>query len=136
MSVYYFLEDDYLVLKDLVKNNVSEIKKAKLDMATAASQTSETWHDNFGFEDGARNLEKLMNYTQEMSLILEKCQIIKEDDDEVIGKVIFVSFNKTTQEKIIGSYLNLKNEHNKISYACPIAQEYIKKNYPDSKLKL
>ena len=67
MAIYYFTEDDYLELKNLITKNLDEIRAIKMGMSTAASETSETWHDNFGFEDGARNLDKIRNYTQELS---------------------------------------------------------------------
>jgi len=125
MAVYYFAEDDYLELKNLITKNLDEIKAIKLGMTAAASETSETWHDNFGFEDGARNLDKIMNYTQELSRIFERGEIITIDEEEIFGKELLVNLNGQQEHKVISSYLIINNVANKISYACPLAQEII-----------
>jgi transcription elongation GreA/GreB family factor len=97
----------------------------------SAQQTSETWHDNFMFEDSARQINMYSSRLEELIKLKEKIKIVdppKNKNKISIGSTIVI---KDENEKIktfkIGSYMVLKNnDKNTISYKSPIAATLLK----------
>lgn len=123
---YLFLKEDYDALvaqRDALK---AKMTIAHEETAESTLQTSETWHDNFVFEEGQRQLKMLMQTIGELSLMIDLSEVIEKDTDTHtvhIGSVVtFQDLDTGMQQSVqIGSYRVFFGE-NVISYASPLGQ--------------
>ena len=123
---YYFLKED---LEEL-DIKISEIRKRidfyQKEKGLSTTQSSETWHDNYGFEESERQIKRLWGQLQELAEIRGHAEIIdpqRNSNKTDIGKIIKIKDLKTGKEKeiLIGSYIVFKNK-SAISYNSPLAQ--------------
>jgi transcription elongation GreA/GreB family factor len=119
---YYFLKED-LNLLDL---KISEIKKkiqaARNDKALSTTQSSETWHDNYGFEEGERQINFYTNELMKYLKIKQKDIVAPIPKNNIIGIGSIVRIkDETGKEKNIkiGSFLTFGNDS--ISYHSPLS---------------
>jgi hypothetical protein len=127
MPKYYFTIKDYDYLKALIENKNKEISRLKLEKAKSATETSETWHDNFGFEDAERENNRLAQLVEGLTEILISAEIINADT--INDLALFIDAPKGRVKKKIGSYI--VDNDNYISYATTVAQRHLKENFPD-----
>lgn len=130
--LYLFLEKDIKAIDEQIKEREQDIKKVNQDIADSCNQSSETWHDNFGFEEGvrqqrvaAKRLEDLLAIKAQASLV-EIMDINRKTVD--IGSIVELENinDNETQEYLIGSYLVVKKIHdNEISYNSPLGKALI-----------
>jgi len=73
---FYVLADEMTQIekrrKELYEKYESEAKRK----AEACQQSSETWHDNFEFEDARRNLTTISNQIKEVETIFSNLEIV------------------------------------------------------------
>ena len=122
---YYFLQED---LDDL-DARISELKKkvveAQKDKHLATTQTSETWHDNYGFEEGVRQINFLADNIEKLLVIKNKAAIInpaKNNQVNIGSTVIFKDETGKESEIKIGSYLIVSQKKNYVSYESPLGK--------------
>jgi len=123
---YYFLKEDLYELDLKISRIKKEIGFYQKEKGLSTTQSSETWHDNYGFEESERQIKRLWSQLQELTDIKNHSEIIdikKHDEKTGIGKIIKIKDLKSNKEKqiLIGSYLVFKNK-NAISYNSPLAQ--------------
>lgn len=134
---YYFTPQGLKALDEKMRQIKAEIYQVGQDMGEWARQTSETWHDNFGFEDGVRQQERLFNLLEEMMTLKNKAIVVKrgskEEEKTFIGRKITAQ-DLGTEEVLkleVGSYLNFETDENSeyflISYDAPLARALIGK---------
>jgi transcription elongation GreA/GreB family factor len=123
---YYFLQSDYDELRALVDDVRARIRQASEAAAESAQQSSETWHDNYGFEEHQRQVAMLSQYLENLVKILNEAEIITGVTGEQIGVGSRVTVEDTETGQIlnylIGSYMCLKQLNGHISYVSQIAK--------------
>ena len=71
-----FLPDDLDHLERSVEDVRREIRRVKDEAAETGGQSSETWHDNFAFEESQRQLRMLLNQLGGLSRTLERARTV------------------------------------------------------------
>ncbi len=129
---YYFLIDDYNALLAKMNSVVEEIKRLGEEIGESCSD-SETFHDNFDYEEGGRQQKMWTEHFMRLKKIKENAEILTSNDTTNfagIGNVI--EMETATGEKFtkrIGSYITFSD--NDISYRSPLAKALIKKKVGD-----
>jgi transcription elongation GreA/GreB family factor len=121
------LPADHDALQQQVANLEAELARIKLEARTAATQTSETWHDNFGFEDATKQMRGIKNRLDDLRLLLSSATIVEPDDDKTvvnIGRTVTIWDDTNGYEDTfqIGGYMVMGKRDDVISYTAPIAQ--------------
>lgn len=122
---YYFLQEDLDDLDSRITELKERIKKAAKDKHLATTQTSETWHDNYGFEEGVRQINFLTNNIEKLLEIKNKAAIInpaKNNQANIGSTVIFKDETGKESEIKIGSYLIVSQKKNYVSYESPLGK--------------
>ena len=122
---YYFLKEDF----EELENSIAEIRERILlyqkEKGLSTTQSSETWHDNYGFEESERQIKRLYGQLQEIMEIKINSEIIEPANNNKagIGKTVKIKNLETGEEKeiFIGSYMALKNK-NSVSYESPLGK--------------
>lgn len=124
-KMFYFLEEDFEGLDAEINIILEKIKEIKKRIGESCKDGADTWHDNFGFEDGQREYSMWSKRLQELLYIKANAKVITPDfvNEKVdIGRV--VTIQDEIKDKIqtfkIGSYMVFKGQ-NKISYKAPLA---------------
>ncbi len=121
-----FLQKDLDALAKKIKITTERLREAMIDGAESAQQSSETWHDNFGFEEASRQQKMLGKQIEEMRKLFESAEVVspqKGSDTVVVGSRIKLVNVETGEEKafFVGSYMVLdKTEDSEVSYSAPI----------------
>jgi transcription elongation factor GreA len=126
---FLFLQHDYddlIKSIDLARHRVREAKEMS---AESVEQSSESWHDNYTFEEAQRQLKMHLNLLGGLSKALEGARIVDlpaAPDVVSIGtEVTFCDEASGDHETFrIGSYLSSEwsTENGFISYDTPIAK--------------
>ncbi|MCK6463013.1 MAG: GreA/GreB family elongation factor [Candidatus Pacebacteria bacterium] len=128
---YYFFEED---LKDLDKN-IDAIKvrldKIGKEIGESCNQSSETWHDNFGFEEGRRQQDMWSKQLSDLLEIRHRARIVPSsigNDHVSIGSIVEFEDTETKEVQIyrISSYMIFNQKHGLISYNSPLAKILIR----------
>ena len=122
--IYYFLQEDLEQLDNRIAELKNKIKEFQEDKHLATTQTSETWHDNYGFEEGVRQINQITNTISELLAIKEKAKIIKEIQSDKVEIGSTVKFKDESDKEYIvkiGSYFVI-NSQNTISYNSPLGK--------------
>ncbi len=124
--IYYFLKEDLDELDVKISQTREKIDFYQKEKGLSTTQSSETWHDNYMFEESERQIKRLWSQLQELMEIKSYSEIIDPQQNAHktdIGKTIKIKDLKTGKEKqiLIGSYMVLKNK-DAISYNSPLAQ--------------
>lgn len=123
---YYFLKED----AEEINKRISEIRERidfyRKEKHLSTTQSSETYHDNYGFEESERQIKRLYGQLKELAEIQTKTEIVeppKSNAKTAIGKKIKIKDTETGEEKefLLGSYMILKNE-NAVSYESPLGK--------------
>ncbi len=121
---FFFLAPDLAVLEADIRAVGAEIKKVQGDTAESTEQTSETWHDNFMFEDGQRQMDLLASRLASLNEILAKAVIVepRTDGSAGVGNRITIRDEATGEERTytIGSYVVGKQNVDTVSYTSPL----------------
>lgn len=130
---YLFLEKDAVALREKLDRLEEQKLSTAQDAAIHVGQSSESWHDNAGFEIAIREQMRLSKETSEIRNMLLKMHTIypnpKPNKVEVGSKILLKDLN-TNEERtfIISSYQVLdKRSEEEISYTAPIIQPFINK---------
>lgn len=121
---FFFLASDLAVLEADIRAVGAEIKKVQGDTAESTEQTSETWHDNFMFEDGQRQMNILASRLASFNEILAKAMIVepRTDGSAGVGNRITIRDEATGEERTytVGSYVAGKQNVDTVSYTSPL----------------
>lgn len=126
-NMFYFLKEDL----DELDNKITEIKKRleKIgkEIGESCNQSSETWHDNFGFEEGRRQQDMWSKQMSDMLEIRSKAIVIDhniKNNRVIVGSLVEFEDMATgeIQAYKISSYMILKQRHGFISYDSPLSK--------------
>lgn len=76
-----FLAEDLRHLRDGIDDVREQIRRAKHESAESVEQSSESWHDNFTFEEAQRQLRMLLNHLAGLSKSLERAELVTAPTD-------------------------------------------------------
>ena len=117
MKRYLFIKEDLDVLQKQLENLRKKFKEAASDAGKSCQETSETFHDNFPYEQAMRDMEMYGRMVAEIGVIVSSAEIVlppsKEDPSVSIGTIVKVlDLSSDHYEWIkIGGYMVLsKNE--------------------------
>jgi len=122
---YLFLKPDY----DRLLQEISDLKQRAKDVGKevglSVTQSSETWHDNYGYEEGQRQYMVISGRLRELFDIAGKSSVVAPSPNPKmagIGNTLIVRNTKTKTRKTItlGSWLTWNKNH--ISYHSPLGQ--------------
>ena len=122
---FLFLRKDYLALEkniDALKNN---LKTVGFEVGEMSHQSSETWHDNYGFEEADRERKRIAGTLEELKKVYAQAEVVEPSyhaEKVSLGSKIMIQNIDTHEEKIVvvGSYMVLeKTDQNEFSYAAP-----------------
>ncbi len=101
LSPIYFLQDDLKALQDAIDVVRAQIRQVKAESAESVEQSSESWHDNYTFEDAQRQLRMLLNQLGGLSRALERAQLVEPPSDPQKGDVgVLVRFHDETTDAL------------------------------------
>jgi transcription elongation GreA/GreB family factor len=134
---YYFLAKDYDALIARIEALSRDMAEAGQEKGRMAEQTSETWHDNFGFENQERAQAKISQRLGDFIEMKNAAEIvIRHLPDEVgIGAVVTIEDDQGQARRFkVGSYQVLDQEDEaEISYAAPLAHPFLGAKVGDSR---
>lgn len=121
--MHYFLAEDLDLLERKMAETVKKIKDIGEELRTAISQSSETWHDNFGFENAQQQGRMLSQRLDDLEQIRRNATMIERPSNTKtisIGHTVIAKDGKTGTLKTfrIGSHIAFAQ--NTISYVSPI----------------
>jgi transcription elongation GreA/GreB family factor len=123
--MYYFLKDDLDALDKQIAELLTTIKETGQEMGASTQETSETWHDNFGFEDSSRRFAMLSERYRQLTQIRKAAVPVTEKppgDKVAVGCRVYLEEEDGSLRTIkIGSYFTFADK-SAISYNSPIAQ--------------
>jgi transcription elongation GreA/GreB family factor len=126
MAVRYFLQSDLEDLDEMIDEVRAQIKRVKHDAQEGTEQSSESWHDNYVFEEAQRQLKMLLNHLGGLSNARENAELVTPDttsDVVAVGKRVKIRMNGLEDEIYIGSYMvgRRLRELDYVSYEAPLA---------------
>lgn len=115
---------------DALERNIEILKKRLMDVSSEAGviahQSSETWHDNYGFEEADRERRRITSELDKLLDIRSRAKVInppRSSESVSIGTSVTIKNIGTGEERVIlvGSYMVLeKTDPNEFSYAAPL----------------
>jgi transcription elongation GreA/GreB family factor len=124
----WFLEFDLRRLDEEIDRIREHIREIKLQGQESTEQSSESWHDNYNFEESQRQLRMFLNHLGGLSKARERAQLVEPPENpNVVTIGVTVTFRDRQTGMVdtfsIGSYTvsNELREHDFISYESPIA---------------
>lgn len=125
-SAFQFLQRDYDALVEHVDAVAREIRRVQGETAESTEQSSETWHDNFMFEEGERQMLILSERLANLNDTLARAVVVEPRTDGVagVGNIVEVVDEATGEARTIeiGSYLILEQRPGVASYASPLGK--------------
>jgi transcription elongation GreA/GreB family factor len=127
MTKFYFLRDDLNQLAANIREVAERLRAVQQDMAVSVRQSSETWHDNFGYEDGRRQFAMWSRRLSELQEIYSSAVPVEPTmncERATIGsRVTFEDTDTGNRRTIrIGSYMSFSNSPDTISYTAPLGR--------------
>lgn len=121
--MHYFLAEDLALLEQKVQETAEKLKDVGNELRLATTQSSETWHDNFGFENAQQQARLLGQRLDDLEKIRRNAFVIEMPDQNkavAIGHTVTVKEATSGETKMyrIGSHIAFTQ--NTISYASPI----------------
>lgn len=121
-----FLLNDLEALDADIVQNQAHIKEAKDMGQEATEQSSESWHDNYNFEESQRQLKMHMNNLGRLSNMREKAEVvIPTDNPELVDVGTHVFYTIVGTDSVdsvhVGSFAvgDVNREKGFISYEAP-----------------
>jgi transcription elongation GreA/GreB family factor len=103
----YFLQEDLEHLEQAIEEVRQHIRRAKHEAAESVEQSSESWHDNFTFEESQRQLRMLLNHLGGLSKQRERAVLVeiptRPERVEIGTRVIFTGLGDAAETMILGS---------------------------------
>lgn len=126
MPEYLFLQQDFNELELRITKLEQRIKSIGQEMGDSTTQSSETYHDNYTFEQAQRDHALWSKQVAELRTIRAYARVVappKSIAKVAIGSQVILEFVETKDkvETEIGSYLTF-DRPNTISYATPFGQ--------------
>lgn len=123
---YYFYQEDLDKLDEQIQDLTKKLRATHQDTAESTQQSSETWHDNFGFEEGQRQLTMLSGRLAELSTVRKMATVVSRESGGTrvrMGSAVLVRDEATGKEQTvrIGSYMSLADKE-VVSYVSPVAK--------------
>lgn len=122
-----FLQFDLDALDSEINETREEIRRVKLEANESNEQSSESWHDNYTFEETQRQLKMLLNLLGGLSKARERSQVVIPNANPTVAgvgtTVAFVDNEKRYSDEIsIGSYMVSKAlmDLDFVSYESPL----------------
>lgn len=134
---FLFLQKDYLALQEKIRELSLRIKGMSHEVKELTTQSSETWHDNFGFEEADRERKRIYFELDKLLKIYEKAKLVEPDNKKnrvAIGSLVTIQDKSNNQEftYLIGSFLVLKKvQDNEFSYAAPLIEPLLERKAGD-----
>lgn len=129
---FFFLADDYLLFLKKMENVLTEIQRIGDEVGESCAE-SESYHDNFCYEEGSRQQGLWKNHLKYLQRIKERAEVLSlkkiEDCVNIGSKVELETENGEIISKKIGSYITFSD--NDISYESPLAKSIIGKKTGD-----
>lgn len=126
---YLFLRKDFDRLERRIGELGDDMLKVGAEMATWASQGAETWHDNFGFEEGVRQEEMLAHRSEEFEALESEAEIVTDPPADRVGVGTLVELedrNGHRRRVVVSSYLVLgRRDDREVSYAAPVIAPFM-----------
>lgn len=125
--MYYFLREDLDRLDQEIARINTEVEKSLREMGESCTQSSETWHDNFGYEEGKRQAAMWSQRLADLVAIRQQAVICDRPinpDKVVVGACVKIREIVSQEEKefVVGSYTSFEAEDGRVSYDAPIAK--------------
>lgn len=126
----YFLQQDLEALDQKIADVIEQLKATGMELRTAVTQSSETWHDNFGFENAQQQARLLTQRLDDLEHIRRNATIVEAPTDTLsisIGHTVTARDTDTNaiQNFTIGSHITFTE--NTISYASPLGALFLGK---------
>jgi transcription elongation GreA/GreB family factor len=124
---YRFLRKDYDALLAKIDELAGGLREAGQEKGRWASQSAETWHDNFGYEQEQRQEWVLSDRLDEFVEMKDDAEIVqgRAMDEVDVGCTVTIQDVETGERRtiVVGSYQVLDQQHeNEVSYAAPLAR--------------
>jgi len=122
----YFIEADLRHLEQAIEEVRQQIRHAKHEAAESVEQSSESWHDNFTFEETQRQLRMLLNHLGGLSKQRERAVLVeiptRPERVEIGAKVTFTGLGDGEETLILGSanVSTALSELGAVSYLSPV----------------
>lgn len=126
---YYFFREDLNFLEKQINEIQGRIKEAGQEMGTSTKQSSETFHDNFGHEQGVRDFRMWSHRLSELVKIKNNAKIIENTENKGkvrMGRTITICNIESKEQKTfrIGSFMVLNSTKDSgipvLSYDAPM----------------
>jgi len=123
---FYFLPADLRKLDLRIEEVKEHIRAVGREMGESCSEGAETFHDNFAYEDGERQLHMWTRRLQELRRVRERArEVTPAGPPEFvrIGRTVRVLELDSGRERTlrIGSYMDFNGDRN-VSYASPLGR--------------
>ena len=123
---HYFIPEDFEALNHKIDALKVEFRRIGGEMGKSCEEGAETFHDNFAYEDGERQLYMLSRRLREMVQIRNNAQIVKPAPGARrvgIGREVTIADLDTGEARTIriGSYMVLCSDE-AVSYKAPLAR--------------
>lgn len=131
---YYFTKEDLEVLDREINAVRDRIARAAKEMGSSCQQSSETVHDNFGFEQAGRDQAMWSGHLRQLLAVRDNAEVVTPGPNRgvvYLGRTVTVFDLDSSEEKTfrIGSYmvLNASNADGVqiLSYEAPLAKALI-----------
>jgi len=125
---YYFLKQDLEALDARIQELRDKLEETLKERGESTRQSSETWHDNFPFEEAQRQFSLLAGQLQKLVDLRKKAKEadIPSDKNKVgIGSIVAIQNSATGEIKTfkIGSFaVFVETGEKTISYDSPLAR--------------
>ena len=119
----YFLKEDLEVLEQAIRQTITKLKDVGGELRDAVTQSSETWHDNFPFENAQQQARLLEQRLKDLEKIRRNATVVDgptNNDTVSMGHTVTVRIIDTgeVREYRIGSHVTFVKDT--FSYASPI----------------
>ena len=126
MPERFFLQPDLESLDAQIAAMQSQIRSVKLEAQEGTEQSSESWHDNYVFEESQRQLKMLLNLLGGLSNARENAKLVEPPADPQsveIGTTVEFLMNGQLDVISIGSYMvsGSLRDRDFVSYEAPLA---------------
>ena len=123
---HYFITEDLEALDDKIADLTARFREIGQEMGKSCEEGAETYHDNFAYEDGERQLHMLSKRLREMVEIRNNAKVVAPDRQARrvgIGRVVTFLNLDTEEERTIriGSFMVLSSNRS-VSYQAPLAR--------------
>lgn len=119
----FFLKTDLAIVEATIQETIEKLRETGAELRNAVTQSSETWHDNFPFENAQQQARLLEQRLKDLEQIRRNATIVempKTNMTVAIGHTVTIKNTETNEVKKykIGSHITFTKDA--ISYASPI----------------